>query len=473
MFRQEALDHLSAPDQLDQLLRVVTLKSWIPLAVIAGGIFAALVWSVVGRIPVSVEGTGLLLYPQGVVSFQSPASGEITEFKVSVDDVVDVGQELGRLHQPELRRRLRQERERLEELRRQDAKLAELWRTRRSREETWIQQRRAHLEQRITTIERMAAEQRDKSEAYFRKQTEHLADLRERTDLLRARTHERFVKVQGLAESERATPEELTEAQRIYFDYEMKLADAGLRERELELKRIEADASYQQQMDLVAELRSDIEELGVELTRYEQLEEEAAAKRALEIQEADGNIKRLAQELEERERIVAGHQGRILEVAAAVGQIVREGQRLGALVTAQSEGELQAVAYYAVADGKKILADLPARVSPSTVQRERYGSILGRIAGVSSFPVSTDAVTNTVGSAEMARRLTADGDKIEVRAVLEMDSGSPSGFRWTSGAGPEASITAGTTVAVRTTVESRRPISYLIPALRQWGGSGE
>lgn len=470
IFRQEALDHLSTPEQLDQLLRVVTLKSWIPLAVIAGGIFAAVVWSIVGRIPVSVEGAGLLIYPHGVVSFQSPASGEITELQVRVDDPVKAGQELGRINQPELQQRLRQERDRLEELTRQDAKLREIWETRRSLEESWIQQRRGDLEKRIKTIQESAAKQRDASAAYFREQSESLIELRERTEKLCAAAREHYEKVQGLAKDRNATSEEVTESQRVYFDYEMKLAEAELRQQELQLQQIADTARYEQQMDLVAELQSKVEELNVELMKNDQAEQAAEAKRAIEIQEAQGNIERLTQELKEKERIVAGHSGRILEVTAAVGQIVREGQRLGSVETGNDKDELKVVAYYGIADGKKIVVNMPTRVSPATIQRERYGSITGRIEKVSTFPVTTDAVTNTVGNAEVARRLTADGDKIEVVAVLEKDPSSVSGFRWTSGSGPPVTVSAGTTVAVRTTVESRRPISYLIPILRQWGG---
>jgi HlyD family secretion protein len=97
--------------------------------------------------------------------------------------------------------------------------------------------------------------------------------------------------------------------------------------------------------------------------------------------------------------------------------------------------------------------------------------MIGSVRAVSRFPVTTDAVTNVVGNAEVARRLTAGGNKIEVSSELELDSSSPTGFRWTSGTGPAGEITAGTTVSVRTTIESRRPISYVIPLLRRGSGS--
>ena len=67
-------------------------------------------------------------------------------------------------------------------------------------------------------------------------------------------------------------------------------------------------------------------------------------------------------------------------------------------------------------------------------------------------------------------RLTATGNKIQVLVSIEVDPLS-SQFRWTSGRVPDEEITEGTTVSVRATVESRRPITYVIPLLKEWSGS--
>ena len=61
LFRQEALEQISSPEQLDQLIQVVTLKDWLPLASIGFLVALALIWSFVGRIPVFVEAKGLLV----------------------------------------------------------------------------------------------------------------------------------------------------------------------------------------------------------------------------------------------------------------------------------------------------------------------------------------------------------------------------------------------------------------------------
>jgi len=125
-----------------------------------------------------------------------------------------------------------------------------------------------------------------------------------------------------------------------------------------------------------------------------------------------------------------------------------------------------AVAYFPVSEGKKIRRALQTRISPTTVQRERHGSMLGEVLSVSRFPVTTDAVTNVLGNAEVARSLVAGGSKVAIFSELE-SSRMFASDKWTSGEGPQnITISAGTTVTVRTMVETRQPISYIIAVLR-------
>ncbi|MBW4660009.1 MAG: hypothetical protein KME15_15145 [Drouetiella hepatica Uher 2000/2452] len=61
LFRKEALEQVSSPEQLDQLMQVVNLRDWLPLASIGFLVTLALLWSVIGRIPIFVESKGLLI----------------------------------------------------------------------------------------------------------------------------------------------------------------------------------------------------------------------------------------------------------------------------------------------------------------------------------------------------------------------------------------------------------------------------
>ena len=62
IFRKEALERLSSPEQLDQLMQIVTPRSWLPLAVLGGLMSFGVVWSFVGKIPVTTTGRGVIVY---------------------------------------------------------------------------------------------------------------------------------------------------------------------------------------------------------------------------------------------------------------------------------------------------------------------------------------------------------------------------------------------------------------------------
>ncbi len=61
LFRKESLERLSSPERLDELMTIVNLKTWLPLGTIGVLLGLGLVWSLVGRIPVTTSGRGHLV----------------------------------------------------------------------------------------------------------------------------------------------------------------------------------------------------------------------------------------------------------------------------------------------------------------------------------------------------------------------------------------------------------------------------
>src|SRR5262245_27716243 len=178
IFQQKALEHLSTPEQLDQLLQVVNRKSWIPIATLGGLVLITFLWSVTGQIPVTVEGVGLLVHPRQIVSFQLPASGQVVELNFKVGDFVRKGQTLGRINQPSLQQSLNQERVRLGELRERNSRILPLRNERTDLERQANEREQKVIEQRIQSTLRSAENQKTKNETYFKKQRESLEQLR-------------------------------------------------------------------------------------------------------------------------------------------------------------------------------------------------------------------------------------------------------------------------------------------------------
>ena len=71
MFRKAALENLSTPDQLDAGMQITRPRAWISLCAILLLLFAAVVWSIVGTLPASVEGQGIIIREGGTFTQQS------------------------------------------------------------------------------------------------------------------------------------------------------------------------------------------------------------------------------------------------------------------------------------------------------------------------------------------------------------------------------------------------------------------
>jgi hypothetical protein len=60
MFRKEALDRLSAVEELDELMHVTTLRSWLALLALGSLLAVAIVWALFATIPTTISGRGAL-----------------------------------------------------------------------------------------------------------------------------------------------------------------------------------------------------------------------------------------------------------------------------------------------------------------------------------------------------------------------------------------------------------------------------
>jgi HlyD family secretion protein len=120
LFRQEALETLSSPDKLNQLMSVVTAKDWIPLLAIGMLMAAGVAWSVLGSVPSAVTGRGVLLHPRHMVGIETVSGGRLAWFRARAGGTIRQGEVIGRLDQAELQQRIEEDRRLLSEIESQD-----------------------------------------------------------------------------------------------------------------------------------------------------------------------------------------------------------------------------------------------------------------------------------------------------------------------------------------------------------------
>src|SRR5580658_918171 len=100
IFREAAIDRLSSPDQLDQLVGVTRPIDWLAALAIAVAILALLAWGFLGSIPTRVSGEGIVVGSGGkVADAVAAAGGRLNNVDVAVGQLVHQGQPIARLVQ--------------------------------------------------------------------------------------------------------------------------------------------------------------------------------------------------------------------------------------------------------------------------------------------------------------------------------------------------------------------------------------
>jgi HlyD family secretion protein len=434
LFRPQALERFSSPDNLEQLMPVAGAKDWLLLAV-CGALLALFAgWCFTGSIPTIVTGRGIIVRPGRITQAQAITAGRIRTLRVRAGDRVKEGDLIATVDQSDIVKRIEENQRALSVLEDQDRRknAAETSQTELQTQQDAMERR--GLEGQRTTLEKS------------------LADATALRPILEARaeSNRKMVK-EGLLGF---AAKDVSDAESAVKDYDAKIDDytARLGQIDGQLKQIETRAAALSRQVLTdsTSRRNEIDQLRktIELDQFQIA--------------LDGNIR-------------SQYSGRVAEVMASEGQVMPAG---GKLLTIESDdpaamkngGGLVSISYYPVKDGKQIQPGMKIQVTPDTVERERFGGIIGTVTAVSPIPVTKEGAVSTIGNAEAVQSLMPDGVFIEVRACLERDAATPSGYKWSSSQGPPIQITAGLTHSTRVTVEGRAPVTYLLPILRESSG---
>lgn len=410
LFRQAALDKISNPDQLDRVLSVVRPMHGIGISVAVALVLGGFAWSILSTAPVPVKGQGILLSAEGVAVVSSFSEGRIERILAGPGTAVEAGQTVALLRQSAS----------LDQL---TAKRAEL------------EGARNLLQLRQSDYDNYLRMQGDLVDTKGKAIAEQLAKLQEQL----AVQYERRRNLQALLAKGFTTSSRLNEAQTQAADLENRIAD-------LSNERIE----------MVVRQRSE------------------QAQRAQEIHEAGLRVQALERELQNMERdydrrrsLTAPVDAVVAELNADPGDMVSAGEVVMRLLPVDASGRppaLRAIVFVPNQDGKKIRPGMAAHVMPSTTKLQKDGFIRGQVLNVAHIPSSREGIMRRLKNATLVDSLLSNGAPFEVELELETDPTAPSGYRWSSGEGPDITIDVGTIAAADMVVERRRVISLAMPA---------
>jgi HlyD family secretion protein len=470
LFRRESLERLSSPERLDQLMQVVAPRDWLGLVAIGFLLCVGVGWSILGKIPLTVTGRGVLVQPYRVVELQSPVTGRLQQLNVKVGDRVRKGQVLGLLDQADLQEQLRQQQAKLVELQRQDQELDSLSNQRLAAElQTLLQQRRT-LQQRLQDAQELnpVQRQRDLQALLQQRRTlqQQIQDAEALIPILQARLQSR----RQLQREGAIATDAVLQAEQSYRDNASQISALQTQLRELESREVTTERTYRDSLTQVSSLRAELQNLDSRAKNLRQQQVEARTSRRNQMQQVQQEIARLRQNLQDSGQILSQQDGRVLEVSAIPGQVVNSGSRLAAIEAGRTPGTLVSLVYLPVRNGKQLRPGMPVQVIPDNIQQEEFGGMTGSIREVSAFPVTRQAIATAIGSLELAEGMVFPGGQMQAIVALEADPDTPTGYRWTSSTGPNLQLSPGTTTSVRVVVGEQSPIAFVLPLLRSTTG---
>jgi len=155
-------------------------------------------------------------------------------------------------------------------------------------------------------------------------------------------------------------------------------------------------------------------------------------------------------------------QGRVVTVLVRAGVVTDRGTAL--LTVEPGNAEPVVVGFVPAGPGKRIEAGMTAHVSLDAVPRSAWGMVIGTVTSVSPVPVSSERVLLLVGgNRSLADFYLAKGPVLEVTAELTRDATTPSGYKWTAGAGPDIRITPGSLAVLTVVLSDDAPLRHLLP----------
>lgn len=303
IFRQKALDKLAAPDELDRLLTVVGIKAWIPLGSAGFLCLVVLAWSIFGRIPITVNGMGVLINPGNVKGLQSQATGQLIELPLRVGQLIEKGDIIGVLNQPELRKQLEQSESRMTELTEGDKASDELEATRWELEQKSNGAQRQYLGEEITKLEEMAEALLDKDQKYKEVQRKNLDRTKDLSLKLHESIEKHFQQLLGLKAEGLAAGPLVLNSERDVTESQLRLAGIEVQLRELDLREIQGAEKYLEQRNRVSDLTLQLKQLDITEQRLRQQQIESNTQRESQISDARRQVERFKLDLDRQSQV--------------------------------------------------------------------------------------------------------------------------------------------------------------------------
>lgn len=544
LFRKVSLDRLSSPEQLDQKITVISPIGWTAIVSLAILILAAVAWGFLGIVSNKVNGSGILMYGDGIVSITSQTSGQITDISVQSGDYIEKGQIIAHVTQDDLERQIEEVQKNIAALETvnpetldldidalsndvysQFASLLGQIRSARAQYETQRleaeknekdisnqKQRQAQqisaLERQIDALEKQIPQYKSLAQYQYKVELENAAAIDRQQDSQQIQVDASLKQLEA----------ELEKAQQALKDGEFLLDLGELSENQLDVLKNDVSGLLLQiesrRLDIHADepkssvqvenrpsydatlttMQSQLDNYRLELIQaqtndlllddtfagylwgaYNQtgeqissLMEQFSDLKQVMRQDYLDHLQELQTQYAKKSVISAEFNGIVSGLSVALYDFVQPGFVIGNIVRGDQAAHCSNVTLYVPMDkGKLVEAGMEVNISPTTVNREEYGYIIGQVVSVSASYVTQEHMMATLQNQQLVSAFSAGSAVLEVELDLFHDNSTVSGYRWSTPKGAPFAISPGTICGGEIKVSDRRPIDMVVPFIKR------
>jgi len=197
----------------------------------------------------------------------------------------------------------------------------------------------------------------------------------------------------------------------------------------------------------------------------EKYKKESREENSKKIKEMEGNIKELEKEMAFYSEIKSPIKGIITNIRVDNNDYVQK----GTIVTTMEHENvpLEAIIFISDKDAKTIQLGMDVQVSPSTVKKEDFGFIRGKITYISHYPGTKKRISDILENDQLTDYFMGRNMATFVaRISLQSNPLSKSGYQWSSKKEPDLKITSGTLCDASIIIKQISPISIAFPYIK-------
>lgn len=331
MFRKKALEKMHEPESLDQLLVVVTPRSvWI-LASLAGVLVVALAWGFVSRIPVTVDGFGILVKPGSIKQIQSVGGGAVVSVRKDIGSTVQPGELIAVVSNTDQERQLDVDIAKYQSLRAFTDRTLAISSRKRDLELELVNDTIKSIEADRNSLIELRARLTSQTDANVKQEMQSLENNRRLLLDLYESQKKQLEDVTALVREGAVSDSQRLQLQATLTETENRLSELSLRRNNTDLRTIDNE---QQDLRLKQEIEQLDGQLQQEFIRRQRIEQDydfEIHSKSVELNELSANIRLTKERRYRQQNVRSPYQGRTLEISTSVGGNIGAGERVAIL----------------------------------------------------------------------------------------------------------------------------------------------